>query len=74
MITVKVISESSGKPTPGRKVAMSFDAIGRGITSSKSTDSKGEVHFDADNGDGEVFVDGRSEHRGYLSGRIVIYI
>ncbi len=74
MITVKVIYQSSGKPAEGKKVALGFSGLLRGVTSGEYTDRNGEAHFDADNGEGEVYVGGRTKHKGYLSGRIVVYI
>lgn len=74
MITVKVIYQSSGKLTEGKKVALGFSSLLRGVTSGEYTDRNGEAHFEADNGDGEVYVDGLTKHKGYLSGRIVVYI
>jgi hypothetical protein len=74
MITVKVIYQSSGKPAEGKKVALGFDGLGRGVTSGEYTDRNGEAHFNADNGDGKVYVNGSTKHKGYLSGRVVVYI
>lgn len=75
MITVKVIWQSTGKPAEGRKVALGFSGLFTGgVTRSEYTDRNGEAHFDSDNGEGEVYVDGSTRHRGYLSGRIVVYI
>jgi len=73
MVTVKVVSQSTGKPVKGRRVSISFAGL-RGITSAEYTDSNGEAHFNADPGDGEVYVDGRTEYRGRISGRVVVYI
>lgn len=75
MITVKVIRQSSGQPAEGKKVTLGFTAIlSRGVTDTQLTDHSGEAHFDTKNGEGNVFVDGSTEHTGYLSGRIVVYI
>lgn len=75
MITVKVVHESSGKPAHGRRVALGFsEGIRQSMTSSERSDDSGEAHFEVDNGTGEVFVDGSRKHRGYLKGRIVVYI
>ena len=74
MITVKVVSQSSGKPVEGKKVALGFDGLLRGITASEYTDRNGEAHFNADSGEGKVFVNGSSKFHGRLSGRVIIYI
>ena len=74
MITVKVVYQSTGKPAEGRKVALGFSSFFRGVTSSEYTDSGGEAHFEADNGDGEVYVDGATKYKGRLAGRVVVYI
>lgn len=73
MITVKVVRQSSGKPAEGVEVSLGF-GFGRGVTNRERTDKNGEAHFDADNGEGKVYVDGSQKHSGYLSGRVVVYI
>lgn len=74
MVTVKVVWQSSGKSAEGKKVSVGFDGIGRGVSNSEFTNRDGEAHFDVKPGDGKVFVDGSTKHRGHLSGRIVVYI
>lgn len=75
MITVKVIWQSNGKPAEGKKVALGFNALfSGGVTHGEYTDRNGEAHFNSQNGDGNVYVDGSTRHKGYLSGRIVVYI
>lgn len=75
MVTVKLVSRSSGKPIKGKKVALGMEhMIGTGVTSGKWTDSNGEAHFDVNPGQGKVYVDGSKEHSGKLSGRVVVYI
>ena len=74
MFTVRVVSESTGKPMKGRKVSVGFSGWTRGITSAEYTDSDGEAHFDADPGQGEVYVDGKTAYRGRISGRVVVYV
>jgi uncharacterized protein YfaS (alpha-2-macroglobulin family) len=74
MITVKVISKSSGNPIQGKSVSLGFDGVFRGVTDSEYTDSDGEAHFSAQPGDGQVFVNGSTEYQGNLSGRIVVYV
>lgn len=74
MITVKVILQSSGKPVEHKRVSLGFSSLLRGVTSSEYTNKSGEAHFDADNGEGEVYINGSSKHKGYLSGRVVVYI
>lgn len=74
MITIKLIHSSSGKPAKDERVAIGFSALGRGVTSSEYTNSDGEAHFDADPGEGEVYVNGSTKHKGHLKGRVVVYI
>lgn len=73
MITVKVVSQSSGKPLSGKRVMLNFSGLLRGH-STEYTDSNGEAHFNSDNGEGEVYVDGTAKHKGRLAGRVVVYI
>lgn len=78
MVTVKVMSQSSGKPVSGKRVKLSFDSgplwIGGGLSREERTDSQGEAHFDNDPGNGKVYVDGRTAHEGRLAGRVVVYV
>jgi hypothetical protein len=75
MISVKVVSESSGKPVKGKKVSLGFDGLlTGGVTGPEYTDSEGEAHFNSDPGNGQVFVDGATKYRGRLAGRVVVYI
>lgn len=74
MITIKLIHSSSGKPAKGERISIGFSSLFRGVTSSEYTDENGEAHFDADPGEGEVYVNGSNRHKGQLKGRVVIYI
>ena len=71
MITVKVVDKSTGKSAKDRKVALQF---WDGVTDIEYTDENGEAHFDFENRNGKVHVDGSIKHEGHLSDRIVIYI
>ena len=73
MFTIKVVSSSSGNPIKGKRVRVGFKGL-RGMTVNGHTDSNGEVHFNNDPGEGEVYVDGRSKFKGKIKGRVVIYI
>ena len=71
MVTVKIVSKSSGNPVRGAKVSIGVDAVfSGGVTSTQSTDSNGEAHFDIKPSQGKVFVDGSTRHEGHLSGRV----
>lgn len=75
MVTVKLMSKSSGNPIKGKKVALGMEhLIGTGVTSGEWTDSNGEAHFDVKPGQGKVYVDGSNRHHGHLSGRVVVYV
>lgn len=75
MITIKVVSQSSGNPVKNSKVTLGFDGLFTGgTTDSQYTDSNGEAHFDTEPRKGTVYVDGRDKHNGHLSGRVVVYI
>jgi len=75
MITIKVCYESSSQPAKNKKVAIGVDNLFRGgVTSGEWTDSNGEAHFDIEPCEGKVFVDGSTVHKGYLKGRIVVYV
>lgn len=75
MITVKVLYESSGKDAEGKKVALYLSRfLASGVTDSQWTDFRGEVHFDVESCDGEVYVNGSTKYKGHLSGRITVYI
>jgi hypothetical protein len=72
MFTIKLV-ENGGKPAKSQKVAVGFNGL-RGVTSDKWTDDNGEVHFDNDNGSGEVYINGKTSYEGKIEGRIVIYV
>jgi hypothetical protein len=75
MVTIKIVSKSSGNPVKGKKVVLGIDAFfSGGVTSPQWTDSEGEAHFDIKPNKGKVFVDGSTKHEGDLSGRVVVYI
>jgi hypothetical protein len=75
MVTVRVISKSSGNPVKGKKVALGIDALfSGGVTKGEWTDSHGEAHFDVKPNQGKVFVDGSTKYEGHLSGKITIYV
>ena len=75
MFTVAIVSRRSGKPASGKRVSVRSDGLfGGGLEGDQYTDERGEVHIDHDRVNGKVYIDGRSEHRGRLSGRVVVYI
>lgn len=73
MISVQVIRRTTGKAIKGAKVAVSFKGLLRGMSKKKNTDSKGIAHFDNSPGHGTIFVDGKNEFEGKISGLTVIY-
>ena len=74
MVTVQVISRSTGKPVQGRRVSIGFDGLTRGFSKDGRTDANGEVHFTNDPGKGTIYVDGSNKHQGRIEGRTVIYV
>lgn len=75
MITVQVVSKSTGKPVKGKKVSVFFDGILSGGSSKQEyTNADGEAHFNNNPGKGKVYVDGSAKHEGHISGRVVVYI
>ena len=75
MVTVRVISNSSGKPVKGKKVALGIDALlSGGVTHGKWTDEDGEASFNVEPNYGQVFVSGLTEYEGYLEGTITVRI
>jgi hypothetical protein len=75
MVTVRIISRSSGKPIKGKKVALGMSGLlSGGVTHGEWTDSSGDVHFNVKPGHGKVFVSGSKEYEGHMSGRVVVYI
>ncbi len=74
MVSVKLVSKSSGKPIQGEGVSIGFSGLTRGVSSTEYTNSNGEAHFNVDPGEGKVYVRGSAVKRGYLSGMVVVYI
>jgi hypothetical protein len=75
MITIRLISRSSGRPLKGKKVALGIGSVlSGGVTHGKWTDANGEAHFEVKPSYGKVFVSGMKEYEGHLSGRVLVYI
>ena len=75
MITIRVIHRASGKPVKGKKVALGTNGLlTGGVTRGEWTDTNGDAHFDLKPSQGKVYVNGRKEYEGHLSGRIVVYV
>lgn len=74
MFTVKVIDHRDGRPAEYKKVGIVFKGFFRGLTKDLRTDEYGEAHFDYDNGEGTIYVDGKPAYEGYIEGRIIVYI
>ncbi len=74
MFTIKVIKASTGRPVERARVGVAFDGIFRGCTKDEYTDYDGEAHFDYDNGNGTIYVNGHKEYEGRIEGRRVIFI
>jgi len=71
MVSVQVFRRKSGEPASSQKVAVGTP---NGVTASQYTDRSGEAHFGIRTCQGKVFVNGRVEYQGELSGRLVVYI
>jgi len=77
MVTIKVVSKSSGKPLKDMKVRIykTGGFFGGGyIGGEVRTDSSGEAHFDIEPCKGEVSVNGSKVYEGDISGRVVVYV
>jgi hypothetical protein len=75
LITIRLISKSSGRPVKGKKVALGIDALlSAGVTHGKWTDEEGEASFNVDPNYGQVLVSGSTEFKGYLQGTITVRI
>ncbi len=74
MFTVQVFEKSSGKPAYYKKVGIVFKGFFRGSTKNIYTDRDGEAHFDYDNGEGKIYVNGQIVYEGEISGRKIVYI
>lgn len=73
MITIRVISHSTGKAVKGVRVGVGFGGFFGTYMPSIYTDSNGDAHFDVKPQEGTVYVDGDTNYKGYLSGRVVVY-
>ena len=75
MITVRVVSKSSGKAIKDKKVALGIDSLlSGGVTHGRWTNTNGEAHFDVKPNYGKVFVSGSTVYEGYLSGTITVSV
>jgi hypothetical protein len=78
MFTIQVIDSNSGKYWPFACVSVDF-GLWRGGTSWLYSDKYGECNFEAQNGQGDVYIKGFlgrtiKVHTGYLSGRVTVYV
>lgn len=74
MYTIQVIDHRDGKPVENKRVGIVYDSFFGGVTQDVRTDHRGEAHFDYKNGEGRVIIDGQTRWKGYLEGRVVVYI
>ncbi|MCR5549708.1 MAG: hypothetical protein K6F40_02050 [Bacteroidales bacterium] len=76
MFSIKVIESSTGRPVKGAKVSVYINngITHFGFTRDVYTDYDGEAHFDKDNCNGTIYVDGREMYEGRIEGRKVIYV
>ena len=74
MFTIKVIEQSTGCPAYYKKVSIRFKGLLKGFAKDQYTEKNGEAHFDYNNGDGTIYIDGKVYKECYLSGSIVVYI
>lgn len=69
MITITVLGRSSGRPLPGRRVAVHWSYS----WSEGDTDSNGSVNLAGGPSQGKVYVSGTRVREGYLSGHVTVY-
>ena len=74
MFTVQVFEKRSGKPAYHKRVGIIFHGFFRGSTKDIYTDRDGEAHFDYDNGNGAIYVEGEKVYDGEVCGRKIVYI
>ena len=74
MFTVQVIEKSTGKPAYYKKVGVIFSGWMRGVARDQYTDKDGEAHFNEDNGEGTIYVQGNKVYEGRIEGRRVVYV
>ena len=74
MFTVKVVDGSTGLPVNGTRVSVGFDGLLRGFSCEDYTNFDGEVHFDNDNGNGTIYVNGQPKYKGKIEGLRLVYI
>jgi hypothetical protein len=70
MITVKALWKNNAQPAKKIKIAVAFnDFFGGGVT-----DDNGEVDFDLEPGDGQIFYQGYSIYIGKIDEIITIHV
>jgi hypothetical protein len=74
MVTICLYNQSSGKPVPSKKVHMDFGGEFFGSFLDKYTDSRGEANFEISPRTGKVSVDNKERYKGYLNGKITVYV
>ena len=75
MVTVKECYKPDGSSARDHKVSVAVSGLlGGCVTSPQYTDTVGEAHVDVASGGGEVYVNGRTLHKGRIAGRVVVYV
>ena len=82
MFTIRVIDRDSGLPAEDVVVSVSFSGFFGGHTEDVITDENGEAEFDADPGEGTVYVSrgggmfssSQTAYEGEIKGRKTVYI
>lgn len=73
MFTIKVI-DKYGDPAYYKRVSIEFCGFWSGFSPEKTTDRKGECHFEDKDRRGTIYVQGKSYGEYQLLGGIIIYM
>jgi len=74
MVSVKVISKTTGNAMKSQKVSIGFSGFFRGFSETVYSDGNGEANFNNDPGEGTIYVNGNAVYRGLISGMKYVYI
>jgi hypothetical protein len=78
MVVVQVVSQKTGQPEKGKKVAVSvsWGIMGGGVSKDEFTNSNGEATFSdiKPSSNGKIFINGNTVHDGEIQGFNRVFI
>ncbi len=72
--TIQVIEKITGRSVSHQKVGIIFSGLMHVIAREQYTDEVGEAHFDEENGEVRIYINGKKVYDGLVEGRRVVFV